>query len=458
MTDEFFQREAWLAEEELEAIRWWLNDARGKLNRKELSWLKQAVSDKKLFPLKDIAIMVARHWLCQRTWPADLPFHWLDVFLDRWIGDKAQGELQDEPQSSVRGQVSSDKVDAVTTSNEGSPKETIPISARMLRAAEWAENEARLTKNSLWYERLGNTYLHHEEVVLAIEAFLRSKELPDSSYKVSESLASAYAMSNKLVLALQEMELVLAHLRGIQEPTTAEKDNLVQNLIKAAGWQSEDTNGAIDKLREAILLDEHYYQSHIELLKVLVHAQQESEALKLLGGMGTQPAKEGNATQLEAMLVEFSQGGDSLDFETVCIAVRNHDMIQVVLQTVRKAITYAQENKEISNLAGLFLFHGIALAGYSAEEKRLESALMQWTECYNMGLQSATWEQQQYALSATKHIFNHYFSEAQYEPNAAKSSETLVKKLGDLAESTRYISIASTLRLLNGSFYTLLGK
>lgn len=460
LTEEFFRREAWLAETELEAIRWWLCEPRGKLNRKELSWVKQAVSDKdrKLLALKDIAGMVARHWLCQRTWSAELPFHWLDVFLDRWIRDKVQDDSEDEPHTSVDGQVSLDKVDAVTTSDGDSVKETISISSWVLRAAEWAENGAKLTKNSLWYERLGDTYLYHGEVVLATEAFLKSKELPDTSWKVSEGLANAYAEGNKLDLALVEMEVVLAYLRGMQDPTTVEKDSLVQDLIKAAGWQREDINGAIDKLREAIRIDEHYYQSHIELLKVFIHAQQGSEALKFLGDMGTQPAKDGKVTQFEAMLVEFSKGENLLDFETVCIAVRNHDMAQVILQTVRKAITYAQESKEDSNLAGLFLFHGIALAGYSTEENRLESALMQWTECYKVGLQSPIWERQQYALSATKYIFNHHFSEARSKQNAVKDSETPVKLLEDLAGSTRYIDVASTLRLLHGSFYILLGK
>ena len=449
LISEFLWDESWLSDSEVDAISGWLCDseARGKLDRKGRKWLTQVSANGKPLALKDIATMIARQWLCCRTLVAEAPFHWLDVFLDKCVKAGQDGRTSEDPGNSV-GPVSSD---------EELTEETMAIHARILRATEWAEKD-KVTRDSLWYERVGNTYLYYGEIEHSINAFLRAKELPNDSWKISESLATAYARNGneKLDLALQEMEIVLNHLREIQERTDDETSTLVGNLVQAAQWQVGNTTGAIDKLREAIGLDNYNYLGHYELLKVFIQSGQETEALKLLDDMNTSSAKDGNITQLEAMLVGFPQWDDPLlCFENVFSVVREQDMFHTVLKIMERALTIAREAKANANLSDLLLCHGVALARYSSEEKRREAALRLWTESYQLGFECG---QDYTARSAARYAFNIYFSDTRSDRDAAREPETLVEKVEKLAESTSSPYYAPGLRLRLGSYYSMLGR
>ena len=442
LTLEFLSDGSWLSDYELDAIHAWLldSDARGKLDRKRRKWLTQVIIDDKPLVLKDIATTIARQWLCNRYWVADAPFRWLNAFLD------------------LRAKAARDR-----TANEDPDAESyneptdMSIHACILRATEWVESELEITKDSLWYERVGDTYSCYGETEHSIEVFLKAKELLNDSWKVSESLANAYATNEKLDLALHEMESVLSHLRGKEELTADETNDLVQNLIQAAQWQVGNTTGSIEKLREAIGLDNNNYHSHYELLKVFIQTGQESEALKFLQDMDTNSAKDGNITQLEAMLVGFPQWDDPLIcFEKVFHVVREQDMFQTVLKIMERALTSARETEANASLSDLLLCQGVALARYSSEEKRHEAALKHWTESYLLGFECG---QDYTARSAARYAFNVYFSETRSDRDAARESETtLVERVEKLTSSTSSPYYAPGLRLRLGSYYSMLGR
>ena len=92
LTKDFFSSGSWLDVDELDAIYAWLCDSKatGKSNRKGSSWLARIISGGKLEALKDIAKMVARHWLCHRRWPAELPFQWIAHTLIGWSAKEDQ--------------------------------------------------------------------------------------------------------------------------------------------------------------------------------------------------------------------------------------------------------------------------------------------------------------------------------------------------------------------------------
>ena len=285
LTSDFFRNQSWLSDFEIDAIEWLLlkSDARGKLDRKRRKWLTQTVMNDKMLALKDTARNIARQWLCYRTWVAEEPFEWLDTFLDQRV-KAAQNRRAIEDHDNGDDPVSLDGDNGTIASNNELTEGTMFWETRILRAIEWTDSELKLTKDSLWYERVGDTYLYCNKIEESIGMFLRAKELSIDHWKSSERLANAYAMNKNLNLALQEMESVLSHLRGQQKLTDDEitTSNLVENLIQAAKWQVGNISGAIDKLREAIGLDKYNYHSHYELLKVFVQTKQTSEALKLL--------------------------------------------------------------------------------------------------------------------------------------------------------------------------------
>lgn len=456
---EFFQRQCWTNDEDLSIIGMWLrnDNAWGKLKRKESIWVKQAVSITEFLApaLKDIAAMVARHWLCHRTWSAELPYQWLDVFLDHWAIGTAQNQIVDGTNSGSDIKDSDGKTTNIAI-EEDLPQGVLSVSTRIVRAAEWAENIVGIPKDSLWYERLGNTYLHHGETDLSIKAFLNARELPECSWRICEGLADAYARNENPVLALQEMEVILAHLRGKQDRTATERDELVKNLVKAATWQRGNSIDAINKLREAMRLDEYDYHSHYELLDIFIRTGQESEALQLLSEMRTRSAREGSVTQLEAMLVDFSKWNNTLEnFSVVLYPARHHDIFQTVLEIIERAIASARERKADQVLSDLLLCQGVALAWHSSEENSYESALARWTEGHLLGLESNMLYSAQLAAG---YVFKYYFSQIRSKQLAAHEIENYMEKFKAMVESTNNPDVATELRLRLACLYRLLDQ
>lgn len=471
LTVGFFSFGSWLDVDGVNAIHAWLCDSKatGKLNRKGRSWLGQMISGGKLKALKDIAIMVARHWLCYRTWSAELPFQWIDAYLDQVEREGGPGQIAGESKSG--GDASGDSID-------NSRKGAETIRTRVSRAVKWTENEAGITGNSLSYERLGDTYLNFreigvsteeirlskEETALSIEAYSTAKKHPNSSWKVSEGLANAYAKSGKKNSAVEEMESVFLNLRNKEGMTPDEKASLVRDLIISAKWQVElhNTDDAVGKLREAIHLDEHHYLGYYELLKVYVDTDQGSEALRVLNEMRTESAKDTKLTRLEAMFMEFLEWEEDKSlvyFEKVFHVTRHNDMFKVILQTLEGRLTSARETNAISNLIKLLLCHGVALAHYSAEEKGLEAALTHWTECCKLTAQCESWEDCSSVLSAATYVLNYHFSQAESPSSPSNSFETRVAELtgfmGDLPDT---FTFGQPFHQLLGGFYNLMGK
>lgn len=464
LSNRFFEEKCWLDEKwDLPTFEAWLRESQvdGKLSRKALSWVKQVETGGRLIALKEIAAMVARHWLCQRMWPTTLTFQWIDGFLDRLTYEQTQRLGVDDSSSGSHNKNQSEQISGGQDTGDDHVDEPITMQARILRAAKWAENEVKITKNALWYERLGATYLNNDEVDLSKETFSTAKTMPGWSWRVSYDLAEAYAISDQKSLAINEMEIVFRRFREQETIVPEDKAYFVQGLNKAAGWNTEmsDTTDAMIKLREAITLDEYHYPSHYQLLKTLLKTGQDSEALKLFNDMRTHPAKENSLTQLQSMLLEFSNYDDPLEhFETVFHSARQHDQFHVILETLQTIIAYARDNAFICNLIDLLLCYGIALAGHSTEENRLETALEQWTECYRRGFRSENSRKWDSALWAARYAFNHHFSGSRSTEGTAGDFEVLETRLRELTESASLSYAAYKLRLSLGSFYTLSGK
>lgn len=93
LTDQFFLTKQWLDQDDLEAVQAWLTDEHaGHLDRKTRKWLKHADSTTGLNALRDVAIMVTRHWLCLDKWQAEWVFQWIDNYLHRVAESESKTE------------------------------------------------------------------------------------------------------------------------------------------------------------------------------------------------------------------------------------------------------------------------------------------------------------------------------------------------------------------------------
>lgn len=176
LTGDFFETEVWLDEiGDLEVIRAWLCDehALGKLDRMGKNRVKQVSQSGGMAALKNIATMVVRQRLCQKLWPAQRPFIWIDLYLKRLTDQQGEDTYMGKPNF-----------------------ECELVERRIDRVAEWATNKFKIVKNSLYYEGAGSTYLNHGSRSfsmrsLSIKAFEIVKGLSDSSWLARKGLAEA---------------------------------------------------------------------------------------------------------------------------------------------------------------------------------------------------------------------------------------------------------------------------
>ena len=468
LSEEFLTEGAWL-HNGLTTIQDWLRDpeAAQRLNRRALSWLRQANAENCLFPLGEIAAMIARKWLCDRSWDAQYPYKWINVFVFRLEEIQAQDKVEGTESSSNGGDDSSQESRNVYT-DEDFRREEDTAPTRIEQSAEWAAKTSNIVKNSLYYERLGNTYAYYGEIERAKESFLEAKTLPDSSWKVSRGLADAYGESDDISLATREMEVVFAHLRAKKGLSASEKGSFVSDLVKVARWQTKLTNAsdAIAKLGEAIHLDEHFYESYFELFKILNDIKQRPEALKILEDMDKAPAAEHkDMTKLSTMLLDYTRWLGGLEsLEQMLQVTKPYNTFQTILLALQKALSFAQHSNMISSAVDLHLGYGVALAHYSNEEteKRRDLALVQWKQCCLIGFKSGEWGNQYQAINAASFVFNYHFSKARASLKFSQSDTVdynfHVKEMEDLAEEAcRPQYDERPLRLSLASFYTLEG-
>ena len=87
LTEPFFEEGACLDyPRDLESIRAWICDRQAMdklLDKTRINWIKRVKERGSLAALEGIAMMLARQWLHSRSWPAQLPFHWIDEYLNR---------------------------------------------------------------------------------------------------------------------------------------------------------------------------------------------------------------------------------------------------------------------------------------------------------------------------------------------------------------------------------------
>ncbi|KAL9090335.1 MAG: hypothetical protein Q9165_005369 [Trypethelium subeluteriae] len=344
----------------------------------------------------------------------------------------------------------------------------VPLSDASSKLSDGQRMKPTPEKNSLWYERVGGTYLWAKCYDRSKECFLAAKDLPNCSWRTSQGLAKAYAEDN-IRLALQEVEIALATLRTKQDRDDDERASLVENLPISATWQKELGNitDAIHRLKEAVKHDKQYYGSHNDLINLCSRTGRQSEALDFLKELNDQPGSiDISKTELESMFVAFASLDSALDsFETIFRVVQHDDMLEVVLRTLQESLMILQDRKAGDVPTLLHLCHGVVLAHYSTVEKGLEVAVEQWTKCCELGMTSNSRDASWISRKAAVYLFNYHFSKARGISNASDEPQDHASTLVDLTNKINalykdndfmYVGVnAGGLRLSLGSFYSL---
>ena len=501
LNDDFLKDCCWVSEDNGDALREWLRDtkATARLSRRDLNWLKQATIGPNLRALESIATLVARHWLHDRKQSTKSSFAWFDCYLnaveydpmpeqtvhtsETCIGEKEDSkpeEANSEQDPNASKEISVNNIEQDSEAIEAMPKDDdgqddggvqpggdpnasneMTIENRILCGVEWAEQLVGTTeRNSLWYERLGGTFLDENQYHLAKENYLKAKEFPNCSWVVFGGLAKAYAQTGDEETALQEMENAFTRLREVEDLDDDEEAAFVENLQEAAKWEAKlgNISNAIEKLQEATELDPDSPRIHYELLNLLLDAERGSEAANLLDEMRQQPAGDGSLTRLESMILDMLlwEEKDSLaSFATVFFAAKEESIFHFIVESLEKLLARAREENKTSNVVDLLLCYGLALE-YHCDT---DLALKHWEECFDLGFQANSDYHARNVLSAANLVVTRLFTKAQSTSTNIENFDNLSSNLRQLAErASSRPEFAEDLRLLLANFYSLGGK
>lgn len=451
MTDLFFLGTWWLNNEDIKAVQAWLKDEHaGHLDRKTRKWLKHADLTTGLIALRDVAIMVTRHWLCHDKWQAWFVFIWVDEYVHRMT--KSESEIKNQDEAPNDG-------DATEKAGVQKGKYDIPVQERVQRAIKWAEDEARIMTNALLYKRVGDTYREQGYAKLAIEAYTTGKAHPNYHWTLLANLAEAYWDNDQKLMAVQEIAVVILQLRSIVNRSSGETAGLVDTLYSSARWQAElnNTSDAIDKLKEATMLDYKHPQSRYALLKILLDTHNDSEALNQLHAMANLPMKD-DLNLLDSLLLEMAGWTESDDdpFEVMFRAATSPDMLSIITESLHKALKHAEEENTFKQVP-LSFCSGKMLALHGTKENDIECARQQWSTCRELGWKSQSWYDWTLALKATGYIFNHHFSDFQSRPYKAEDFRMIYQDLENLTVNTPTEWHSSRLRIRLSSFHCHFG-
>ena len=466
LTSEFLTDAYWL-HSGIKTIQSWLNDSAAvqKLNRKPAGWCRRATEDKML-PMQELAAKLARQWLWDRSRVWNEPYAWINVYVLRMEEQEIANTTTNNAATSDNKDGASDTSDDAVKSNDDNSankeKEEGPAdeqkfgekiytdeevnqeketaASRIEKTADWALKVTGLSKDSIYYERLGLTYDQFGDLDKSTEAFLKAKEFPDSNWKISLYLANTYAFRKNMDMALQEMETVLTFHRNKADRSQEEHDQFVTSLVQRALWHSDlqKKQEAIQDLEEAIRLDERHYQAYFVLFQLYRDSDQMSKALGILQDMQDNSCNQyKDLTKLSSAILEFSRWNVDRDF----VESLFQTSFEVAFPALQSATSYAQQTKKEEYAVDLHLIYGTVLAQYRPHdvEECLEQAVTQWSECSKLGMKSQDWSTRHTAVWCARHMINHHFTIARASRSIDSTKyEFHVQRMEALADETFY--------------------
>ncbi|KAE9369344.1 hypothetical protein N431DRAFT_380216 [Stipitochalara longipes BDJ] len=462
----------WIDEpEDLVSLWKWLEDEEatrflGKKDKLSLKQIKQDLNpDRSL--LLPIITMLSRHWLMDRVWDVRGPFEWIKSFLQMDIQKKSESQKveavekpRNENQIPVQGEEPTQeekpkeeeltKEEKPTNEEERTPEKELSQGAMIQPenkasaddnsshledevsdqdavavAAKWVQKLHKIsTLDSLWHERLGETYRILDLFDDAVKILTQATKLENPSWNCFRNLALALASRDNegdLALAITEMERVLDTLRRMQStPENKEdtKSNLIINLKQMARWQIflpiPNRQKSQACYEEILQIDPDDLEANYWTLDTLRQPGREDQFRGTLEGLSKRKSNDSELTILGDLLIYLATVEDrNTIFEVMFLITQKTSVFEVLLENLEDALELARKETRIDELPALLLQTGIALYHFDQrDQKNPESALALWTECGALSSGSSSWGFQELCRRAYRLISFHYYHRA----------------------------------------------
>ncbi|KAF7954533.1 hypothetical protein EAE96_005653 [Botrytis aclada] len=179
--------EFWWDPESVKIIQDFIKDENTivQLGPRERRWVKEHTrSEEKADFYRPITLMVAKKWLRDpsRTCNPYQAYKWVDSFVDM---EKLNADC-------IKDTKIDDSSSESTTEVELNTEED-PECKKILSRAAWARKALDMGEDSLWYDRIGQTFFQADKFAKAIGCFDKAKSLQSCHWTVYEFRALSYA-------------------------------------------------------------------------------------------------------------------------------------------------------------------------------------------------------------------------------------------------------------------------
>jgi tetratricopeptide (TPR) repeat protein len=384
--------------------------------------------------------------------------------IQKKVENKEVEAIEKPPSNESEGPVQEEEKpeNAPSTDENSSHLGDVDDIGAVVAAAKWVQKVHKIsTLDSLWYERLGETYLILSEFDSAVEALTQATKLENMHWTCFRSLALALAgrdNESDLTLAVAEMEKVLDILRKMQEVQENKEDTtskLIESLKQMAGWQNrlENVDKAHACYEEILLADPDDLEANYQVLKTTLRIGHEEPLQATLETLSKRKPKESELSMLATLITFLTTVEDrNTIFETLFLATQKSPLFDVLLENLEDALGLARKETRLYDLAVLLLQTGIALYHFDQrEQKTPESALRLWAECGSLSSGNSSWGFQSVCRRAYRLTSFHYYHRAK----ASKDPSPHVEMLKQVV--TRHQIIDQYAKSYLGCYYASIG-
>ncbi|KAI9666298.1 MAG: hypothetical protein M1821_004233 [Bathelium mastoideum] len=370
----------WLEDDDaLDGLWQWLKDSTvvKASDHGETEWIDRVIDPNAKYQLlRPVVLAYARHWLRDPSWDtwdtASTNYHLRNPV--RWI----QNYL-------TRERFSKKEIDKIEIMYR-------PTEDQIAASAKWAEKELNIEQqDSLWYERLGCTYLLFGERDDATKTFVEARKCGLNTTTTDERLAQAYAGLGEYAEAIKHMKDVVNDLKTVENPSEKDTDRLRGDVHDLIDWYSKtrEPDIAMKWCEEALKYNKEKYRIYRIMIKTLFENNRIKEAADLLIEWSHQGATDYELSMLEAMQYDFAvycvanydYDDENDHFHAIIGLAQQIEKYDTVLGAMEKAIDFAKNRKEYNALGVLLLYRGNALSKSHLGKDSFSSALRHWHDC-----------------------------------------------------------------------------
>ena len=350
--------------------------------------------------------------------------------------NKSSSSASEKDNKSSENKSDADK-DAASQTNAGDETELTDVQM-VARAEEWAAGALDgETRNSLWYEHLGITYLSVEASEEAVTAFKSAQGLDEKNWRATEGLALAYEKSKNYEAAVAEMKKAV---EGMHEDDDLDEDDRKQkmfdDLLSLAEWQAQlkVMTDAMKCYEEALQLDLDNSKAQFKMLRLMLTNGQDQEAQDFIQGLLEKTVPDSDLGQLSALMPHFvEEESNDFIFDLLFAATHKTPMFPQVLAQMQAALEAAEKEQRTDDQAMLLYYSGIARYHYDQSDTRNPAAARDlWDECSSMkNLGSSPSMVEWAAKESMRHLGVFHYQRAITGPNSASHVEKLEQLASD---------------------------